>query len=579
MGELEVDLTLAPFAGLQGLFGFIPNLFRAQILLPRVVEAEAGIARSLLLEERALSRKQKLFILLGVAAAYRNAYCVTAYHRMLHSSGVAERQLDQIIIGSRQADLSVSDTALVDFALKLATNAPWLSGRDIAALRGHAFVDQAILEAILVTALSNFFCTLSIGLSPAADFEPRAISGSGNSLQPDERSYVGGISGPYLRSLELSPGSFPPFAFFLERFGFIPNMFRAQALRPDVIEAEAELVRKVLEPEDLLSHFQKECILLVASAANLNTYCVAVHCEMLRAMRVSMEESDQIAMDHHQTELTEANKALLDFVRKLAVQPSGFCCEDVDKLRMHDFTEEHILEAIAVTALNNFFNTLQMGLGTTPDIEPKRVFGPIDAHPLGSVERLTRVAQVDPDTGLVARVQNGELDAFEELVARHSRRVYRTLVGIIGNVEQAQDAMQDTFLKAFEHIGDFRGRSKFSTWLISIASNTALQLLRERKHLECLDDAGEEAEFRPRQVRAWDADPEQLYSQAERRRLVESGLMKLPSKYRVVLVLRDLEQLSAEEAATALGLRIPAIKARLFRARMMLREALSPTSR
>jgi RNA polymerase sigma-70 factor (ECF subfamily) len=149
-------------------------------------------------------------------------------------------------------------------------------------------------------------------------------------------------------------------------------------------------------------------------------------------------------------------------------------------------------------------------------------------------------------------------------------------MSITGNVEEAQDAMQDTFLKAFEHISDFQGRSKFSTWLVSIASNTAFQRLRERKHLERLDDAGEEAEFRPRQVRAWESDPEQLYSQAERRTLVESGLMKVPSKYRVVLVLRDIEQLSADEAAMALGLSIPALKARLFRARMMLREALSP---
>jgi RNA polymerase sigma-70 factor (ECF subfamily) len=94
--------------------------------------------------------------------------------------------------------------------------------------------------------------------------------------------------------------------------------------------------------------------------------------------------------------------------------------------------------------------------------------------------------------------------------------------------------------------------------------------------LEVLDYAGDKAELRLRQVRAWDADPEQLYSQAERRRLVESALMKIPSKYRVVLVLRDIEQLSTEEAATALGLAIPGLKARLFRARMMLREALSP---
>ncbi len=203
------------------------------------------------------------------------------------------------------------------------------------------------------------------------------------------------------------------------------------------------------------------------------------------------------------------------------------------------------------------------------------VFTQTAAHVPNSIDRLQEVAQVDPDAVFVARVQNGDLEAFGDLVARHSRRVCRTLTAILGNAEEAKDAMQDTFLKAFQHIGEFQHRSKFSTWLVSIASNTALQRLRERKQSEWLDDTGPRAEVRPLQVRAWNADPEQLYSQAERRKLVENGLLKVPSKYRVVLVLRDIEQLSTEEAATALGLGISALKARLFRARMMLREVLA----
>ena len=136
--------------------------------------------------------------------------------------------------------------------------------------------------------------------------------------------------------------------------------------------------------------------------------------------------------------------------------------------------------------------------------------------------------------------------------------------------------MQDTFLKAFQHIGKFEGRSKFSTWLTKIAANTGVQRLRERGRFEIIDEGTETDEnFRPRQIQAWEDDPEQLFSQAERRALVETELMKLPVKYRVVLVLRDIEQLSGEEAAAALGLGIPALKARLFRRRLMLREALS----
>jgi RNA polymerase sigma-70 factor (ECF subfamily) len=105
-----------------------------------------------------------------------------------------------------------------------------------------------------------------------------------------------------------------------------------------------------------------------------------------------------------------------------------------------------------------------------------------------------------------------------------------------------------------------------------------LQRLRERRPLDSLDDdaADTDGGFRPRQIRAWTEDPEQLYSRTERRSLVEETVMKLPAKYRVVVVLRDMEQLSTEETATALGLGIPAVKSRLIRGRMMVREALAP---
>jgi RNA polymerase sigma-70 factor (ECF subfamily) len=133
-------------------------------------------------------------------------------------------------------------------------------------------------------------------------------------------------------------------------------------------------------------------------------------------------------------------------------------------------------------------------------------------------------------------------------------------------------------LKAFQHLGNFQGRSKFSTWLVSIASNTGLQRLRERKPIHSLDDDAVETEggFRLQQIRAWSDDPEQLYSKSEVRSLVEDHVMKLPAKYRVVVVLRDIEQLSIEETATALGLGIPALKSRHLRGRLMLRDALTP---
>jgi len=149
---------------------------------------------------------------------------------------------------------------------------------------------------------------------------------------------------------------------------------------------------------------------------------------------------------------------------------------------------------------------------------------------------------------------------------------------MLGKPPDAQDALQDTLLNAFKHIGGFQGRSKFSTWLVSIARNTALQRLRARKDVESLDEPEreEEGDFRPRQVRSWADNPEQLHSKSEIQQLVEAGILGLPAKYRVVVVLRDIEQLSTDEVARQLGLSVPAVKTRLLRGRLMLREWLSP---
>ena len=123
-------------------------------------------------------------------------------------------------------------------------------------------------------------------------------------------------------------------------------------------------------PEDILTRLQKECILLVVSAANLNSYCVAMHCNLLRGLGMPPEEGDQIAVDHHESRLPESDKALLDFAVKLGARFSEFSRDDVAKLRTLGFTEEQILGCEAVTALNNFANTLHMGFGVEPDQPP-----------------------------------------------------------------------------------------------------------------------------------------------------------------------------------------------------------------
>ena len=176
--------------------------------------------------------------------------------------------------------------------------------------------------------------------------------------------------GPYLPAPYLSATTFAPFGIVQKSHGFIPNFFRAQSLRPDLLEAELEAAGRILQPEDVLTRMQKECILLAVSAANLNSYCVAVHCNLLRGLGMPPEEGDQIAVDHHQSGLSEADMALLDFAVKLGTRASEFSCEDIVKLQTFGFTEEQILECEVVTSLNNFANTLQMGLGIEPDFEP-----------------------------------------------------------------------------------------------------------------------------------------------------------------------------------------------------------------
>jgi uncharacterized peroxidase-related enzyme len=131
------------------------------------------------------------------------------------------------------------------------------------------------------------------------------------------------VPAPYL-----SPNAFTPFAIVQKTHGFIPNFFRAQTLRPDLLEAELDAIGLILLPEDFLTRAQKESILLAVSAANLNSYCVAVHCNMLRGLGLSAEEADQIAVDHHLSNLPKADIALLDFAVKLGTRFSEFSRED-----------------------------------------------------------------------------------------------------------------------------------------------------------------------------------------------------------------------------------------------------------
>ena len=178
---------------------------------------------------------------------------------------------------------------------------------------------------------------------------------------------------------------------------------------------------------------------------------------------------------------------------------------------------------------------------------------------------------------LVAAAKNGDGPAFEELVNRYERKILRLTWNITGNREDAEDAMQEAFLKAYSHLQDFQGDSRFYTWLVRIAANEALMKLRKRRPGEfSLDEpiAGDE-DLMPRELDDWGPSPEQRYAQDEVREILNSAVEKLEPDFRVVFVLRDMEELSTEQTASVLGLSIPAVKSRLLRARLKLRQKLN----
>jgi len=194
------------------------------------------------------------------------------------------------------------------------------------------------------------------------------------------------------------------------------------------------------------------------------------------------------------------------------------------------------------------------------------------------MDHIRRTAGVDGDAALVEQAQQGDATAFNDLVSRYERKVFRIAQNITGNREDAEDVLQGTFLKAYSHIGGFQGNSKFYTWLVRIAVNEALMKLRKRKadRSVSLDegiDTGEE--MVTREIAVWDGDPEQRYSQEEMRTILDEAVSSLRPTFRSVFVLRDIEELSTEETANVLDLSIPAVKSRLLRARLQMREKLT----
>lgn len=187
-------------------------------------------------------------------------------------------------------------------------------------------------------------------------------------------------------------------------------------------------------------------------------------------------------------------------------------------------------------------------------------------------------AEQNDELALVEQARAGDAVAFSTLVERYERKIYRLAKHITQNDEDAEDVLQESFLKAYSHLDSFQGDSKFYTWLVRIAVNEALMKLRKRKSdrtvsMDEPQDTGED--MMPREIAVWDDDPEKQFSREELADILDKAVQSLKPSFRTVFVLRDIEELSTEDTAETLGISIPAVKSRLLRARLQLREKLT----
>lgn len=181
------------------------------------------------------------------------------------------------------------------------------------------------------------------------------------------------------------------------------------------------------------------------------------------------------------------------------------------------------------------------------------------------------------ERNLVAEARAGNAAAFEELVNAYERKIFRLARHITQNLEDAEEVLQEAFLKAYTHLDRFHGDSKFYTWIVRIAVNEALMKLRKRGSdrsvsLDAMIETDDD--LMPREVEDWDENPEQRYAQGELQRILADAIDSLEPGFRTVFLLRDVEQFSTEETAEMLNLSIPAVKSRLLRARLKLRQRL-----
>ena len=200
-GEVDLGSSFQPFIACREQFGFVPKLFRAQTLLPRVIEAESALISAILFTDRALARTQKECILLVLAAAQANDYCFSLHYQMLKLLGVTESRLDRIVADYQRADLSPTTAALLTLVLNLGTK------EAVQEASSQGLSDESIFEAILTAGLSRFLCTLATGVGAVPDFAVRATS------SPASRPHAGRRSGGAFRPITGAFGRLRSFRF------------------------------------------------------------------------------------------------------------------------------------------------------------------------------------------------------------------------------------------------------------------------------------------------------------------------------------------------------------------------------
>jgi RNA polymerase sigma-70 factor (ECF subfamily) len=206
----------------------------------------------------------------------------------------------------------------------------------------------------------------------------------------------------------------------------------------------------------------------------------------------------------------------------------------------------------------------------------KRAYFP--AGSIGAPGKMEARATTEAD--LIARILSGEKELFHELIRPYERMVYLTVFSVVKNETEAEDGAQDAVINAYRHLASFRGDAKFSTWLVTIAINEGRQRLRKAKGVaeRSIDEVqtGEDGEYTPAPLTDWREIPSEALERKELREALRTAVEELPSIYRQVFTLRDLEEMSIDETSQALGINVGVVKVRLHRARIMMQKRLAP---